>query len=163
MKLFLIGKPLYKLCAINVSVQQNVLTVFKWCYKPKLIKTLSVDFFQVTQYFFWKKWSRWPVERAESFDIQLRYEKQLWTRWDSPFNPRSNGVWRVTCSDGGKGPLPRIFKSNSRRGKIQTALERSHRIAQDIILLNFFFYLWRQKKVKQGQSELIYSNQLFIT
>ena len=34
---------------------------------------------------FWKKWPAWPVERAESFDIQLRYEKQLWTRWDSPF------------------------------------------------------------------------------
>ena len=53
--------------------------------KPKLINTLSVDFLQVTQYFLEKKWPIWPVERAESFDIQLRYEKQLWTRWDSPF------------------------------------------------------------------------------
>ena len=25
------------------------------------------------------------MERAESFDIQLRYKRQLWTRWDSPF------------------------------------------------------------------------------
>ena len=50
-----------------------------------------------------------------------------------------------------KGPL-RIFKSKSRRVKIQTALERSRRTPQDTIMLTLFFYLWRHRKVKQGQN-----------
>ena len=41
---------------------------------------------------------------------------------------------------GPKGPL-RIFKSNSRRVKIQTALERSRRTLQDTIMLTLFFDL----------------------
>ena len=45
--------------------------------KPKLIKSLSVDdYASCAIFFFWKKVTN-PVERAESFDIQLRYEKQL--------------------------------------------------------------------------------------
>ena len=57
-------------------------------------------------------------------------------------NPRPDGVWRVTRPDGGwpKGPPPLlIFKSKSRRVKIQTALERSRRTLQDKIMLTLFF------------------------
>ena len=85
MKVFWITKSLYKLCAKNVSEQQNEWLSANDVTKPKLIKILSADFLQVTQYFL-KKWPTWPVERAESFDAQLQYEKQPWTRWDSPFN-----------------------------------------------------------------------------
>ena len=79
-------------------------------------------------------------------------------------NPRADGVWRVTRPDGGgaKAPL-RIFKSKSRRVKIQTSLERSRRTLQAMIMLTLFFYLWRHRKVKQGQTVLIYSSQLFVT
>ena len=65
--------------------------------KPSLIKILSVDFLQATQYFIGKKWSIWPVEHAKSFDIH-RYKRQLWTRWDSPFNEYiANFVWISTA------------------------------------------------------------------
>ena len=49
-------------------------------------------------------------------------------------NPRPDGVWQVTRPDGGggtKGPL-RISGTNSWIGKIQTAFERSHRVAPDL-------------------------------
>ena len=37
MKAFLISKPLYNLCAINVSeIQQNVMTNLKWRYKTEI-------------------------------------------------------------------------------------------------------------------------------
>ena len=61
----------------------------------------------------------------------------------SYINPRPDGVWRVTRPDGGvaqRAPL-RIFKSKSHRVKIQTALERSRRTLQDIIMLTLFFDL----------------------
>ena len=62
-------------------------------------------------------------------------------------NPRADGVWRVTRPDGGpKVPL-RIFKSKSRRVKIQTAFERSRRTLQDTIMLTLLFDLWRHRKV----------------
>ena len=69
------------------------------------------------------------------------------------FNPRPDEVWRDTRPDEGvaqRAPL-RIFKSKSRRVKIQTALERSRRTLQDTIMLTLFFDLWRQRKVKNGQ------------
>ena len=59
------------------------------------------------------------------------------------FNPRPDEVWRVTRPDEGvaqRAPL-RIFKSKSRRVKIQTALERSRRTLQDTIMLTLFFDL----------------------
>ena len=83
-------------------------------------------------------------------------------------NPRPDEVWRVTRPDEGvaqRAPL-RIFKSNSRRVKIQMALERSRRTLQDTIMLTLFFYLWRHRKVKNGQKSqnvLIYRSQLFVT
>ena len=58
-------------------------------------------------------------------------------------NPRPDEVWRVTRPDEGvaqRAPL-RIFKSKSRRVKIQTALERSRRTLQDTIMLTLFFDL----------------------
>ena len=63
---------------------------------------------------------------------------------------------------GAKAPL-RIFKSMSCRVKIQTALERSLRTLQEKIMLTLFFYLWRHRKVKHGQTVLIYSSQLFVS
>ena len=60
-------------------------------------------------------------------------------------------------------PWRALFKSKSRRVKIQTALERSRRTLQDAIMLTLFFDLWRHRKVKQGQTVLIYSSQLFVT
>ena len=71
----------------------------------------------------------------------------------SNLNPRPDEVWRVTRPDEGvaqRAPL-RIFKSKSRRVKIQTALERSRRTLQDTIMLTLFFDLWRHSKVKNGQ------------
>ena len=67
---------------------------------------------------------------------------------------------------GPKAPPLRIFKSKSRRVKIQTALERSRRTLQDTIMLTLFFDLWRHRKVKQGQNVMIFSqisSQLFVT
>ena len=52
-----------------------------------------------------------------------------------------SGELHVLMGGGGggpKGPL-RIFKSKSRRVKIQTALERSRRTLQDKIMLTLFF------------------------
>ena len=61
------------------------------------------------------------------------------------FNPRPDEVWRVTRPDEGVAqrppPLLRIFKSKSRRVKIQTALERSRLTLQDTIMLTLFFDL----------------------
>ena len=73
---------------------------------------------------------------------------------DHPIIPRPDGVWRVTRPDGGwpKGPPLRIFKSKSRRVKIQTALERSRRTLQDKIILTLFLtcdVTGRSKKVKK--------------
>ena len=76
-----------------------------------------------------------------------------------------SGESQVLMEGGPKGPL-RIFKSKSRRVKIQTALERSRRTLQDTIMLTLFFYLWRHRKVKQGQNVPIFSqisSQLFVT
>ena len=68
--------------------------------------------------------------RAPSFEAILRV------------NPRPDGVWRVTRPDGGAQRAPlRIFKSKSRRAKIQTALERSRQTLQDKIMLTLFFDL----------------------
>ena len=69
-------------------------------------------------------------------------------------NPRPDEVWRVTRPDEGVAQRPpplRIFKSKSRRVKIQTALERSRRTLQDTFMLTLFFDLWRHRKVKNGQ------------
>ena len=54
-----------------------------------------------------------------------------------------SGELRVLMGGGGgpKGPPLRIFKSKSRRAKIQTALERSRRTLQDKIMLTLFFDL----------------------
>ena len=73
-----------------------------------------------------------------------------------------SGELHVLMRGGPKGPL-RIFKCNSRRVKIQTALERSRRTLQDTIMLTLFFDLWRHRKVKQGQNVLIYRSKLFVT
>ena len=75
-----------------------------------------------------------------------------------------SGELHVLMGGGGwpKSPL-RIFKSKSRRVKIQTALESSRRILQDRTILTLFFDLLRHRKVKQGQNLLIYSSQLFVT
>ena len=51
-----------------------------------------------------------------------------------------SGEFHVLMGGGPKGPL-RIFKSKSRRVKIQTALERSCRTLQDTIMLTSFFDL----------------------
>ena len=64
-------------------------------------------------------------------------------RWGAKLlvNPRPDEVWRVTRPDEGvaqRAPL-RIFKSKSRRVKIQTALERPRRTLQDTIMLTSFF------------------------
>ena len=72
-----------------------------------------------------------------------------------------SGELHVLMGSGSKGPL-RIFKSNSRRVKIQTTLERSRRSLQVTIMLTLFFDLWRHRKVKQGQNVLIYSSKLFV-
>ena len=79
------------------------------------------------------------------------------------FNPRSDGVWRVTRPDGGwpKGPPLRIFKSKSRRVKTQTALERSRRTLQDTIMLTLFSVT--SQEGQKGQNVLIYSSQQFVT
>ena len=82
-------------------------------------------------------------------------------------SPRADGVWRATRPDegggGGEGPL-RIFKSKNRRVKIQTVLERSRRTLQDTVMLTLFFTCdVTGRKVKQGQTVLIYSSQLFVT
>ena len=61
-----------------------------------------------------------------------------------------SGELRDLMGGGPKGPL-RIFKSKSRRVKIQTALERSRRTLQDKIMLTLFVDLWRHRKVKEGQ------------
>ena len=73
-----------------------------------------------------------------------------------------SGELHVLMGGGPKAPL-RIFKSKSRRVKIQTALERSRRTLQDKIMLTLFFDLWCHRKIKQGQNVLIYSSQLFVT
>ena len=73
-----------------------------------------------------------------------------------------SGELHVLMGGGAKAPL-RIFNSKGRRVKIQTALEISGRTQQDTIMLTLFFYLWRHRKVKQGQNVLIYSSQLFVT
>ena len=53
-----------------------------------------------------------------------------------------SGELHVLMRGGPKGPPPlRIFKSKSRRVKIQTALERSRRTLQDAIMLILFFDL----------------------
>ena len=52
-----------------------------------------------------------------------------------------SGELRVLMGGWPKGPPPRIFKSKSRRAKIQTALERSRRTLQDKIMLTLFFDL----------------------
>ena len=62
------------------------MTVTKWRHKTKINQHFTRWFLASYAIFLGKKWPTWPVERPESFDIQLRYEKQLWTRWDSPFN-----------------------------------------------------------------------------
>ena len=76
-----------------------------------------------------------------------------------------SGELHVLMGGGQRAPL-RIFKSKSRRVKIQTALERSRRTLQETIMLILFFDLWRHRKVKQGQNVLIFSqisSQLFVT
>ena len=110
----------------------------------------------------------WPVAGRKKFRFIFlkRYFSTCWFRisysHDSPMsknaffshlNPRPDGVWRVTRPDGGwpKGPPLRIFKSKSRRAKIQTAMERSRQTLQDKIMLTLFFDLWRHRKVKEGQ------------
>ena len=56
-----------------------------------------------------KKWSTWPVERSESFAIQFWYKRQLWTRWDSPFNPRpAGGGGRLNAPPPGFSRLAKI-------------------------------------------------------
>ena len=62
-----------------------------------------------------------------------------------------SGELRVLMRGWPKGPPLRIFKSKSRRVKIQTVLERSRRTLQDTIMLILFFDLWRHRKVKNGQ------------
>ena len=77
-----------------------------------------------------------------------------------------SGELRVLMRGWPKGPPLRIFKSKSRRVKIQTALERSRRTLQDTIMLTLFFDLCvrgRSKMVKKGQNVLIYGSQLFVT
>ena len=99
--------------------------------KSRLIKTLRVDFLQVMQYFFCKKWPTWPVERAESFDIQNRYKRQLRIRWDSPFNPRPAGPLDFPRPAGGgvfEHPPPSISAPAHRRTKRKTAFESSRKI-----------------------------------
>ena len=64
-----------------------------------------------------------------------------------------SGELNVLMGGGGwpKGPHLRIFKSKSRRVKIQTALERSRRTLEDKIILTLFFtcdVTGRSKKVK---------------
>ena len=50
---------------------------------PPSWRRLSVDFLQATQCLLKKVTNMTSgTERAESFNIQLRYERQLWTRWD---------------------------------------------------------------------------------
>ena len=61
-----------------------------------------------------------------------------------------SGELHVLMGVAQRAPL-RIFKSKSRRVKIQTALERSRRNLQDTIMLTLFFDLWRHRKVKKGQ------------
>ena len=53
---------------------------------------------------------------------------------------RSGELHVLMVGGGGKGPL-RIFKSKSRRVKIQTAFERSRRTLQDTIMLTLLFDL----------------------
>ena len=67
-----------------------------------------------------------------------------------------SGELHVLMGVAQRAPL-RIFKSKSRRVKIQTALERSRRTLQDTVMLTLFFDLWRHMKVKQGQNVLIFS------
>ena len=87
---------------------------------------------------------------------------------DISINPRPDEVWRVTRPDEGvaqRAPL-RIFKSKSRRVKIQTASERSRRTLQNTIMFTLFLtcdVTGRSKKVKKGQNVLIYSSQQFVT
>ena len=52
-----------------------------------------------------------------------------------------SGELRVLMRGWPKGPPLRIFKSKSRRVKIQTALERSRRTLRDTIMLTLFFDL----------------------
>ena len=73
-----------------------------------------------------------------------------------------SGELRVLMGVAQRAPL-RIFKSKSRRVKIQAALGRSRRTLQDTIMLTLFFDLWRHRKVKKGQNVLIYSSQQFVT
>ena len=53
-------------------------------------------------------------------------------------NPRADGVWQLTGPDEGgpKGSPLRISGTNSWIGKIQTAFERSHRGAPDLVPMN---------------------------
>ena len=64
------------------------MTILKWRYKTEIYLNFKCWFLASYAIFFGKKWRTWLVERAESFDIHLRYKRQLWTRWDSPFNSR---------------------------------------------------------------------------
>ena len=78
-----------------------------------------------------------------------------------------SGELRVLMGGGvtQRAPL-RIFKSKSRRVKIQMALERSRRTLQDTIMLTLFFtcdVTGRSKKVNKGRNVLIYSSQQFVT
>ena len=62
-----------------------------------------------------------------------------------------SGELHVLMGGGGPKASLRIFKSKSRRVKIQTALGRSRQTLQDTIVLTLFFDLWGHRKVKEGQ------------
>ena len=83
---------------------------------------------------------RWPGD-AITNEVILFHERNVTNTWN--FKPRPDDVWRVTRPDEGVAQRPplRIFKSKSRRVKIQTALERSRRTLQDTIMLTLFFDL----------------------
>ena len=69
------------------------------------------------------------------FDRKLIFMKATLTR-----ALMGSGELHVLMGGGPKRPL-RIFKSKSRRVKIQTALERSRQNLQDTIMLTLFFDL----------------------
>ena len=134
-----------------------LMTVLKWRHKTEIIKTLRVDFLQVTQCFFFEKVTNMTSGTCWIFWNTTSVWKKNWTRWDSPFNLRP--AWGVL-----EHPLRflRIAKKKKKRRRAASPvfyLPYPPSFWQ--LLWKFPFWVMQGQVTRSGQVTIPYKNFTF--
>ena len=149
MNVFWIAKSLYNSCAINVSEQQSYFKLSSNnVTKPKLIKTLSVYFLQVTIFFLEKsdQHDQWSVLNLLTYNFGMKNNFEQ--GGIVPLTRALLGLWIFHRLLGGGGvwtpPPPMISAPGRRREKRKAAFEKLAKNHFEIISVIF----WLRSKLR---------------